>query len=141
VWPDSLSLAIMKLLPDAPESRADVLKRWALRIGIGLAFFFIGKSKLDAHSEWVAIFDQIGLGQWFRYFTGAVQMVGAVMLAVPRLFVIGIILLACTMIGAIIADVFIGVPFFAMIPAAILLVLLFAGGEELIDLSSRLRLH
>jgi hypothetical protein len=29
-------------------------------------------------------FDQIGLGQWFRVFTGALQVGGALLLLIPR---------------------------------------------------------
>src|SRR2546430_2861644 len=35
-------------------------------------------------SEWVRIFDRIGLGQWFRYFTGALQVTGALLVLIPR---------------------------------------------------------
>jgi hypothetical protein len=35
-------------------------------------------------TEWVGLFRQIGLGQWFRYFTGAVEILGGVLVLVPR---------------------------------------------------------
>ncbi|WP_166349371.1 DoxX family protein [Phytoactinopolyspora limicola] len=46
------------------------------------SFFIAGLSKLIFHVE---IFDQIGWGSWFQYFTGVVQIVGAVALVIPRL--------------------------------------------------------
>lgn len=33
----------------------------------------------------VELFNEIGLGQWFRYLTGGLEVVGAVALLIPRL--------------------------------------------------------
>ncbi len=41
-------------------------------------------------------FAAIGWGQWFPYFTGLVDMVGAVLLSVPRLTCYGAAALACS---------------------------------------------
>jgi hypothetical protein len=38
-------------------------------------------------SDWsirIGIFQQIGLGQWFRYFTGAVEIAGGVLVTILR---------------------------------------------------------
>jgi hypothetical protein len=45
----------------------------------------------------VAIFEQIGIGQWFRYLTGIVEITGSVLLVWPSRSVFGAVLLACTM--------------------------------------------
>jgi hypothetical protein len=44
-----------------------------------VAFVFIGSTKFDndPNGMWVKLFEQIGFGQWFRYFTGAMQVGGA----------------------------------------------------------------
>jgi len=42
---------------------------WTTRAAIALAFASFGVEKLFG-SNWVPLFAQIGLGQWFRYFTG-----------------------------------------------------------------------
>ena len=67
----------------------------------------------------VQTFDAIGLGQWFRYLTGGIEVVSAVLLLAPRLAFFGAIVLIPTMIGAIITHVFVvgGNP----VPAAVLL--------------------
>lgn len=92
----------LRLLPADEPSRVDNLVRWILRGAVTVLFCYVGVSKFKEHSMWIRIFDQIGLGQWFRYFTGVVQIVGGLMVIVPRTFVIGIVLLACTMLGAVI---------------------------------------
>ena len=56
---------------------------------------------------WLRIFDQIGFGQWFRYFTGVVEIAGALLLLVPATRMWGAALLACTMCGALLVHVFV----------------------------------
>lgn len=45
-------------------------------------------------------FDQIGLGQGFRYVTAIVEIIGAIALVVPRMAALGALWLAATMVGA-----------------------------------------
>jgi DoxX-like family len=63
------------------------------------------------------MFEKIGLGQWFRYVTGSLEVIGAVLLLAPRTAAIGGWLLAAVMIGAIGTHLFIigGSP----VPAAV----------------------
>ncbi|HUF51766.1 MAG TPA: DoxX family protein [Longimicrobiales bacterium] len=42
------------------------------------------------------MFDNIGWGQWFRYLTGALDLVGAVLVFLPRTVFHGALLLMCT---------------------------------------------
>jgi uncharacterized membrane protein YphA (DoxX/SURF4 family) len=49
----------------------------------------------------VQIFDHIGIGQWFRYVTGAVEVTGGILLLVPSLAAFGGLLLAVTMACAV----------------------------------------
>src|SRR5262245_18838527 len=85
------------------RSRIDVLKVWLVRLGVALLFIFVGKTKFAEHSEWVGIFDRIGFGQWFRYFTGTLQIIGGTFVLIPKTFPVGILILASTMLGAMIA--------------------------------------
>lgn len=73
---------------------------WALRISVSLVFLLIGMEKLVG-SSWTTLFADIGLGQWFRYFTGIVQVTGAALYAIPQTAAAGMVLLACTMLGAV----------------------------------------
>ena len=41
------------------------------------------KLPADAASHWVRTFDAIGLGQWFRYATGIVEVAGGLLFLVP----------------------------------------------------------
>jgi len=114
-------MAEFQLVPVETRSRQDVLITWILRVAVAVVFFSVGSSKFDASSMWVKLFDQIGLGQWFRYLTGILQIAGAALVLVPRTFLIGIGLLACTMAGAaVIWIVRFGALANAIIPAVVL---------------------
>src|SRR6267142_4479939 len=70
-------------------------------------FLMAGGSKLLGAAPMVAVFDAVGIGQWFRYVTGLIEIGAAVALLVPRAAVFGALLLVPTMIGAIATQLFI----------------------------------
>jgi putative oxidoreductase len=72
------------------------LTDWLLRGAIAVAFAMFGAEKFTDH-QWVNLFQQIGIGQWFRYFTGVVEILGGVLVLIPWTVTGGLALLACTM--------------------------------------------
>ncbi len=74
---------------------------WALRLFLALAFAAAGTAKLAGAAPMVQIFDHIGIGQWFRYVTGAVELTGALLLLVPSTGFFGGLLMAATMVCAV----------------------------------------
>ena len=110
-------------------SQIDRLTTWLPRLALAVAFLTIGLSKFR-DPMWVRLFDKIGFGQWFRYFTGAMQISGAALTLVPRLALFGITLIGCTLIGAVIVWVAFGQPFAAIIPGTLLGVVLTIGYAE-----------
>ncbi len=110
------------------RGRQDVLISWILRLGVAAVFLSVGAAKFETNSMWVKLFDQIGFGAWFRYLTGILQVTGAVLVLVPRTFLIGIGILACTMAGATMVWVVrFGAPGNAVIPGVILVALVIIG--------------
>src|SRR5258707_214201 len=69
---------------------------WALRVILGLAFAWIAYTKLTGTHNTIQYFAAIGWGQWFRYVTGTVDLVGVVLLFVPRRTCYGAIAIACS---------------------------------------------
>ena len=69
---------------------------WGLRVLLGVVFLAIGGAKLAGAWQTVDFFAAIGWGQWFRYLTGLLDVVGALLLFVPRWTCIGALLLVCT---------------------------------------------
>ena len=80
---------------------------WTLQIVCATMFLFAGGSKLAGATMMVQTFDAIGVGQWFRYLTGAIEVIGALLLPVPSLAFFGALALAVTMVGAVITHLFI----------------------------------
>lgn len=82
---------------------------WVAQVLVALLFVMAGAVKLAGAVEAVAMFEVIGAGQWFRYFTGVVELAGAVGLLIPRLAGLAAVGLICVMIGALIVQaLFIG---------------------------------
>jgi putative oxidoreductase len=80
---------------------------WALQIFSAAMFLMAGVSKLAGLPMMVQMFGVIGIGQWFRYATGTIEVVSAVLLLIPTAAAYGAAVLAVTMIGAIITHLFI----------------------------------
>jgi len=74
---------------------------WILQIGAAGMFLMVGFLKLSGDPQMVGLFDAIGLGQWFRYVTGSLEVLGAILLLVPRLSGLGAFLLVGVMLGAV----------------------------------------
>ena len=92
---------------NATKRRALTAVLWALQIASAGMFLFSGTLKLTGAPMMVQLFAAIGLGQWFRYFTGGLEVISAVLLLVPSLARFGALALAVTMVGAILTHVFI----------------------------------
>ena len=94
---------------------------WILQIGAAGMFLMAGFSKLSGDPQMIGLFDAIGLGQWFRYVTGSLEVLSAILLLIPRLSGLGALLLVGTMLGAVATHLFLvgGSP----LPAIILLII------------------
>ena len=94
---------------------------WVLQLLLAAVFLIAGTTKLAGAQMPVETFEKLGVGQWFRYFTGIVEVIAAILIIVPRTVVVGAALLGATMIAAIDTHVFFigGSP----VPALVLLAL------------------
>ncbi len=104
-----------------PTSRWGRIGLWTLQILAAAAFLAAGGFKLAGNEIMFQVFDQIGIGQWFRYVTGVVEIVGAVALLVPFTAAFGGVWLAITMLCAVGTHLFVigGNP----VPAIVLLLI------------------
>jgi putative oxidoreductase len=87
----------------------DKIGDWVLRVGVALAFVVFGVEKFpsDPNGQWVKFFDQVGVGQWFRYFTGIVEVVAGTLVLFPFTARVGLAILAATMAVASAIHVFV----------------------------------
>ena len=74
---------------------------WTLQVLVALAFIAAGSGKLLGSADMIALFEAVGIGQWFRYVTGVLEVLGALLLLVPGKAAFGAVLLACVMAGAV----------------------------------------
>jgi putative oxidoreductase len=125
--------------PAIPRGRVALAALWLTQVALAAMFLFAGGLKLTGAPELVALFDAIGIGQWFRYVTGSIEVVSAVALLVPSWSVFGALLLIPTMVGAVVTHLFI-VGGSAM-PATVLLigalVIAWARRDQLVSVWSR----
>jgi putative oxidoreductase len=80
---------------------------WVLRVIVALFLFYEGIDKFSTSRLWATVFSRIGFGSWFRYATGAVEVVGSILLLIPRTTMLAVALLSCTMVGALLTHLFV----------------------------------
>jgi uncharacterized membrane protein YphA (DoxX/SURF4 family) len=105
---------------------------WLIRAAVAFVFISSGLEKfgIGPGQEWVRIFDKIGLGVWFRYFTGVLEVAGGLLLMIPYASKIGAGLLILCMAGAIACHIFVlGDPFSSIINIALVVAILAAARQ------------
>jgi putative oxidoreductase len=80
---------------------------WVGQFVIAAAFLMAGGSKFAGAPAMVALFNAIGIGQWFRYVTATIEVGSAIALLVPSLAPYGALALVPTMTGAVFTHLFI----------------------------------
>jgi putative oxidoreductase len=91
----------------AGPGRALNVTLWCVQVLLALVFLNASSAKFMGRPEMVALFAAVGVGQWFRYVTGVLELTGAVLLVVPRTRSIGAALLVAIMLCAVATNLFI----------------------------------
>lgn len=104
---DAATRAMTPTSSSLPRGRASLIALWVVQVALGAMFVMAGGSKLAGAPAMVTMFETIGVGQWFRYVTGLIEVTSGIALLIPSAAVFGALLLIPTMLGAIIANVFI----------------------------------
>lgn len=89
------------------ESKSKNIALWALQLIATAMFMMAGYAKLSGDPQMVGLFNAIGIGQWFRYLTGSIEVGSALLLLFPALAGVGALILVPTMIGALLTHAFI----------------------------------
>lgn len=87
------------------HKRPVIIGLWIMRILIAALFLFASCMKLSGQPMMIAEFDRVGLGQWFRYFTGFLELLGGIGVLIPRFSPFAAILLLMVDLGAFVAQV------------------------------------
>ncbi|MBZ9936724.1 DoxX family protein [Mesorhizobium sp. BR1-1-16] len=114
-------------------SRVMTIVIWVLCVLLAALFLMAAFMKLSGQPTMVEEFGVIGLGQWFRYLTGLLELIGSIALLVPAVSVLGAVLLLCIDIGAFITQAFVlhGDVVHTIVIAALLLVVIYLQRERL----------
>jgi putative oxidoreductase len=78
-----------------------------LRLAACGIFLGVGLTKFESDSLWVRLFAQIGLGDWFRYLTGTLQVAAGLLFLTPRTAYLAALLAGGTMAGAVLVHLFV----------------------------------
>ena len=89
--------------PAAVPGRLRNAGLWALQIAGAAMFFMAGTSKLTGAENMIQVFAAVGLGQWLRYVTGILEVLGAAALLVPNFAGLAALWLTALMVAAVIA--------------------------------------
>jgi len=73
---------------------------WILAVFLAIVFTYAGGIKLIGARPMVQEFAQIGIGQWFRYLTGILEVSGAIGLLIPKYRFWAALQIAAVMAGA-----------------------------------------
>ncbi|PJI85245.1 hypothetical protein BC777_3245 [Yoonia maricola] len=87
-----------------------------LRAALTLAFLYFGLRKLGSFSTDVAIYDAIGFGQFPRYITGSIEVIGAGLLWMRGWEgLAGLLLLGTMIVGLSALLIWVGPPYWHML--------------------------
>jgi putative oxidoreductase len=98
--------AVVTSDPTKAEKAANIAL-WVVQGLLALAFVGAASGKLLSKPDMVGLYEAIGVGQWFRYVTGVLELTGAALIVIPRTKFFGAALLSMIMVGATLTHVFI----------------------------------
>lgn len=118
---------------------------WTLQVLVALFFLTAAAlPKLLGQETAVEMFDDIGFGDWFRYFVGACELAGAIGLVIPRVAGLAASCLVALLFGACVFLVSVlETPELVVTPIALAVPLVFVARARLpqTDLSPRLAIR
>ena len=112
---------------------------WTVQVLLAGMFFMAGGHKVAGDPQMVGLFDAIGIGQWFRYVTGFLEIGGGILLLVPRVQAVGAALLSAVMLGAVTTHLFVlhNAPSMPLVLLVGLVFVLLGRREQLVALRAR----
>ena len=118
---DATTRSVTRNGTDLQRSRASLIALWVTQVALAAMFLMAGGSKLAGAPQMVSLFGALGLGQWFRYVTGVVEVTAGIALLIPSAAIFGALLLIPTMLCATFINLFV-VPA-SPVPTIVLLLL------------------
>ena len=91
--------------PKNPTARWKTIGFRVLRFVFAIFLLMGAVGKLAGIEQMVQLFDAVGLGQWFRIFTGLCELATAILIVFPATIGVGALLGFFVMVGATIANI------------------------------------
>ncbi|GAB3764212.1 DoxX family protein [Microlunatus parietis] len=111
----------MATASESSRPRPVTVAGWVLQVLAAAMFLFTAFGKFTGSAVSVETFDAIGAGDWLRYLTAALELLGAVGLLIPPLSGLAALCLSLLMVGAVLAQLaVVGGPW--LLPVALLAV-------------------
>ena len=82
------------------KAKIGAIAVWIVTVLLAVAFVLAGTTKILRQPAWIDQFAGWGYGPWFLVLIGALEIVGALLLLIPRLAFFGAVLLGVIMLGA-----------------------------------------
>lgn len=96
--------------PAVGTNRGLNIALWVLQVILALAFVGSGVMKLTGDEQSVLIFQEMGTDAWMPYLIGALEVLGAIGLLIPRLTRLAAFAFVALMVGAVISHLIWGGP-------------------------------
>ena len=90
-------------MKDAPKWKIGLV--WFLTVVLALFMALVGSGKFTQPEAWTRIATTVDVPYWLMQVAGVMEMVGAVLLLVPRVAALGGVTVATVMAGAVLAQV------------------------------------
>ena len=94
-------------LPHERRRRRQLIALECVEIALAGVFFLVGGAKLLGVHDMVELFHSIGVGQWLRYVTGVLEVVGAAFMVIPLASGASALALGTVMISATLIELFV----------------------------------
>lgn len=114
-----MTTRISRLRPAGPGAIVFLI----LQVLLAAVMLNAGIGKYAGEAGPVDTFDQVGLGQWFRYFIGTIEIASGVGLLIPRIAGVAALSAGSVLIGAVAMEAFVLTDGNPIVPAVLVVLL------------------
>lgn len=110
-----------------------LILKWILIVVISILFITSGYPKIIASASMIKRFAAWGFSEWFVYCIGILELIGGILLLIPKASLYAALLLICIMTGAIFTHLTTGIgsPGFALVTLILLFSIVYLRFMEL----------
>ena len=92
----------MRISKDRKMKKSKLILNWILRILLSIGFLLASLGKLTSNISVLDMFENWGYPDWFHLFIGAIELIMAILILIPKTLKFAILGITIILIGAII---------------------------------------